>query len=76
MLALAGHPHAVNPDRNLRKLAAARGWPILDFSKPVALTEHSRFGEAWLPAVVVTALTAAGVALYAARRRARTVGAS
>ena len=76
MLALAGHPHAVNPDRNLRKLAAARGWPILDFTKPVALSDRSRFGETWVPAAVVTALAAAGAALYAARRRARTVGAS
>jgi HAD superfamily hydrolase (TIGR01490 family) len=76
MLALAGHPHAVNPDRSLRKLAATRGWPILDFTEPVALSSRSRFGETWLPAAVATALAAAGVALYAARRRARTVGAS
>src|SRR5205823_4295511 len=31
MLEAVGHPHAVNPNRALRKLAAQRGWPILTF---------------------------------------------
>ena len=37
MLAAVGFPHAVNPDKDLRKEAAARGWPVLVFVKPVAL---------------------------------------
>jgi len=37
MLEAVGHPHAVNPDRELRKVALERGWPILVFSRPVAL---------------------------------------
>lgn len=37
MLEAVGHPHAVNPDRALRKEAAARGWPVLDFNDPVSL---------------------------------------
>ena len=37
MLEVVGHPHAVNPDRELRKIAASRGWPVLVFTKPVAL---------------------------------------
>ncbi len=32
MLEAVGHPHAVNPDRALRRLAAERGWPILAFT--------------------------------------------
>jgi HAD superfamily hydrolase (TIGR01490 family) len=32
MLEAVGHPHAVNPDRALRRLARLRGWPILTFS--------------------------------------------
>jgi phosphoserine phosphatase len=32
MLEAVGHPHAVNPDRALRRLAQLRGWPILTFS--------------------------------------------
>ncbi|HEX6932133.1 MAG TPA: HAD family hydrolase [Streptosporangiaceae bacterium] len=32
MLEAVGHPHAVNPDRQLRRAATARGWPVLDFA--------------------------------------------
>ncbi len=32
MLETVGHPHAVNPDRQLRKIAAERGWPVLAFA--------------------------------------------
>jgi phosphoserine phosphatase len=32
MLEAVGHPHAVNPDRQLRRAAEARGWPVLDFA--------------------------------------------
>jgi phosphoserine phosphatase len=32
MLEAVGHPHAVNPDRALRRLAGLRGWPVLAFS--------------------------------------------
>lgn len=31
MLEAVGRPHAVNPDRRLRQLAATRGWPVHDF---------------------------------------------
>jgi HAD superfamily hydrolase (TIGR01490 family) len=31
LLETVGHPHAVNPDRPLRKIARERGWPILEF---------------------------------------------
>ena len=37
LLEAVGHPYAVNPDRALRREAAARGWPVLVFSQPVAL---------------------------------------
>jgi len=31
-----GHPVAVNPDRALRRIAAARGWPIMEFARRAA----------------------------------------
>ena len=31
-LEAVGHPVAVNPDRELRRVAAERGWPVLEFS--------------------------------------------
>ena len=35
MLEAVGHPHAVNPDRQLRRVALARGWPVLAFAGTV-----------------------------------------
>jgi HAD superfamily hydrolase (TIGR01490 family) len=32
-LEAVGHPTAVNPDSKLKKIAAARGWPILEFQQ-------------------------------------------
>jgi HAD superfamily hydrolase (TIGR01490 family) len=37
MLESVGHPHAVNPDKELRKVAEEREWPILRFQNPVSL---------------------------------------
>jgi HAD superfamily hydrolase (TIGR01490 family) len=37
MLEAVGHPYAVNPDRALRREAAERSWPVLDFSQPTPL---------------------------------------
>jgi HAD superfamily hydrolase (TIGR01490 family) len=75
MLAVVGHPYAVNPDRALRRLAASRGWPVLDFTRPVGLVERTRFHRSRLSTVALTAvgagLATAGMVAYAARRRAR-----
>jgi HAD superfamily hydrolase (TIGR01490 family) len=43
LLEAVGHPHAVNPDRSLRRIAAERGWPVLEFS-PESLGHGSRGG--------------------------------
>ena len=40
MLETVGHPTVVNPDRALRKEAAARGWPVQTFSRPVPLRDR------------------------------------
>jgi HAD superfamily hydrolase (TIGR01490 family) len=77
MLEAVGHPYAVNPDRALRRAAAERGWPVLVFSKPVALRQRaSSLRDAPQPAIAAAALgagaAAAGLAWYASRRRART----
>ena len=37
MLEAVGNPVAVNPDRDLRKVAEERGWQIRDFRRPVRL---------------------------------------
>jgi HAD superfamily hydrolase (TIGR01490 family) len=76
MLEAVGHPYAVNPDRTLRRTAADRGWPVLVFSKPVALRQRaSSIRDAPKPAIAVAAIgagaAAAGLAWYAVRRRGR-----
>jgi HAD superfamily hydrolase (TIGR01490 family) len=40
MLEAVGHPVAVNPDRDLRKVAAEREWQVRDFRRPVRLRER------------------------------------
>ncbi len=35
-LEAVGHPVAVNPDRALRRIASARGWPVLEFGRRAA----------------------------------------
>jgi len=72
MLETVGHPAVVNPDRPLRKEAAARGWPVLTFSRPVSLRDRipapSGAAMATTAAVGVSAL-AAGALTYSLLRR-------
>jgi HAD superfamily hydrolase (TIGR01490 family) len=75
MLEAVGHPHAVNPDRGMRREAVARDWPVLVFTKPVRLRD--RFSgvtlrqRSTLAAMAVSAGAAtAGVVWLAARRKA------
>jgi HAD superfamily hydrolase (TIGR01490 family) len=70
MLEAVGHPHAVNPDRSLRKAATDRGWPILSFRHPVPLRE--RFGKLPAPSKPLTVgIAGAAVVAAAAGWRAR-----
>jgi HAD superfamily hydrolase (TIGR01490 family) len=40
MLESVGHPVAVNPDRELRRVAAGRGWPLELFRNPVPIRDR------------------------------------
>lgn len=42
LLEIVGHPHAVNPDRALRRIAVQRGWPVLNFVAPIPLGARMR----------------------------------
>jgi HAD superfamily hydrolase (TIGR01490 family) len=61
-----GSPVAVNPDRELRRAAAERGWPILEFSE-LAFPAARMLSPALLG---VPLLVGAGAAVWAAKRRA------
>ena len=71
MLEVVGHPHAVNPDKELRRIAAGRGWPVLVFSKPVALQSRVRFpaGRPTLAALAVGGVVVVGGAIVVNYRR-------
>ncbi|MGH3471009.1 MAG: HAD family hydrolase [Nocardioidaceae bacterium] len=71
LLEAVGHPNAVNPDRALRKVASERGWPILDFSKPVMLRRSAGARRGTIAAVAVGAGAAAAGAVLLASRRSR-----
>ncbi len=72
LLEAVGNPHVVNPDRQLRRLATEREWPVHTFSDPVSL-------RARIPAPAATAVAvglgvgavAAGATLYGLSRRRR-----
>jgi len=61
-LEAVGHPVAVNPDRELRRIAADRGWPVLEFSRRAYPHARRRVTP------VLVALGAASLALVLATR--------
>jgi HAD superfamily hydrolase (TIGR01490 family) len=74
MLEIVGHPHAVNPDKELRRQATTRGWPVLVFTRPVALRSRMRLplfadGRPTLAALALGTAAAVGGAVYVAARR-------
>lgn len=73
MLESVGYPHAVNPDKALRREASEREWPVLEFAKPVSLRD--RLGRIPTPSPRVGAAVGAGmlagVAWWLTRRTRR-----
>ena len=71
MLEAVGFPHAVNPDKELRKVAAARGWPVLVFVRPVELQSrlHLPPPKPTLAAIAVGGVVAVGAAVWIGAKR-------
>jgi HAD superfamily hydrolase (TIGR01490 family) len=65
-LEAVGHPVAVNPDRELRRVARDRGWPVLEFSERAYPHARRR-----IPPFVVAVGAAGAAAVLAARFRGR-----
>ena len=76
MLEAVGHPHAVNPDRELRRIATTSGWPVLVFSRPVTLRSRLALPPAvpTLAALAVGGAVAVGGVLWSNARKRRTAG--
>jgi HAD superfamily hydrolase (TIGR01490 family) len=65
-LEAVGHPVAVNPDRELRRVARERGWPVLEFSGRAYPHARRR-----VPPALVAAGVAGAAAVLARRSRGR-----
>jgi HAD superfamily hydrolase (TIGR01490 family) len=73
MLEIVGHPYAVNPDKDLRRIAKERGWPVLVFERPVALGSRVKLPPAkpTLTALAIAGAAGVGAALWVNARRGR-----
>ncbi len=74
LLEAVGHPTVVNPDRGLRRVAADRGWQVLEFRHPIPLSRRLRERPAVPVAAAAIGLgvgVAIGLAIYGRPRRAR-----
>jgi HAD superfamily hydrolase (TIGR01490 family) len=60
MLEAVGNPVAVNPDRELRRLAEDRGWPVRDFRRPVRLRSRIAASAALPRTQIAAGVVAAG----------------
>jgi len=72
LLEAVGHPYAVNPDRDLRRIASERGWTVLDFRDAPVLSPHPPRRQ--LIMVVAASVVAGGLGaltLITLRRSAR-----
>lgn len=74
MLEAVGHPFVVNPDSALRRIATERGWPILEFRRPITMPSRLPTMDRKTGATVVTAAVVVGavwLGYHALRRRTR-----
>ena len=53
MLQVVGHAFAVNPDRQLARIAHENQWPILSFTHPVRAHDRSRSHTPFLVSALV-----------------------
>lgn len=74
MLEAVGHPYAVNPDKELERVAREREWPVLQFTHPVRLRDRLPVpppGPTAAVGGVLALATGAAVTAWALRRRRR-----
>lgn len=69
MLDVVGNPSVVNPDKELRRVARDRDWPVLTFDRPVALATRMRLPRRRLLVAATTLTVAVGGGVYVGVRR-------
>jgi HAD superfamily hydrolase (TIGR01490 family) len=71
MMEIVGHPVAVNAEKDLRRVAEERDWPVLEFQRPVSLESPlTRRGPLLSGATIGAALLGAAAAALLRRRTA------
>jgi hypothetical protein len=71
MLESVGHPHAINPERELRDIAEKRSWPILEFRRRVTLARRLTQPVPLISGATVTAVIGAVIAWAIMRKKRR-----
>lgn len=69
LMEVVGHPVAVNPDKDLRKIAEENNWPILEFQRKVSLRTRLARPVPIISGATLTVALAAGIAALILRRR-------
>ncbi len=71
MLEVVGKPAAVNPDKELRRVAGDQDWAILEFQRPVAMEPTIPRPSPLAGIAFAASLGALGAAIAVMKRRAR-----
>lgn len=69
LLEIVGHPHVVNPDKELREAATERGWPILEFRRQVSLARRLARPVPIISGATVAGIIAAAIVWAVVRKR-------
>jgi HAD superfamily hydrolase (TIGR01490 family) len=71
MLEVVGNPVAVNPERELLKIAEEREWPVLQFQRPVSLGPRLPRPSRLTGVAIAASLVAVAAALLLLKKRSR-----
>ena len=71
MLEVVGNPAAVNPEKELRKIAEEKDWPILEFQRPVTMDPTIPRPSPLAGIAFVASLGALAAAIAVLRKRAK-----
>jgi HAD superfamily hydrolase (TIGR01490 family) len=71
MLEVVGNPVAVNPERELLKIAEKREWPVLQFQRPVSLGPRLPRPSGLTGVAIAASLVAVAAALLLLKKRSR-----
>ena len=69
LLELVGHPHAINPERELRDIAEKRSWPVLEFRRRVSLAKRLTQPVPLISGATVAAIIGAGITWAILRKK-------